>query len=321
MYENVNDPHLRSNLRKAWGFCNWHCSLLKKVQDSGFGTSILYADFLKSVLEEAQYLEKPWSPLSWFRQLSNRLCGKPYMHPFLKVYRTKTPCPLCVSASDAEQRYLHTILEFAEDPQFAQAYEKSDGLCLPHLVMALEIGHNCAGLKGVVNPTLKHWKRLHGNLKSFRDKHDWRNTLPFTPEESRSPHVALDTLTGMEGLFGNEIRGQWQETAPLERQIPFPSGGSEIPPEDAETLQFEKGKLELQIKELRAQLHECMSQRAALNYRLWEVTEDRNILEMHLTGERGNVETNQKLIAKLRQKVEGLEKELEQLKESRESSS
>jgi predicted nucleic acid-binding Zn-ribbon protein len=69
---------------------------------------------------------------------------------------------------------------------------------------------------------------------------------------------------------------------------------------------FERAKLELRIKELSEQLSEATSRAAALHYRLAQVAEDRNALEMNLSGERGANLLSQQVIVELRQEVEQL---------------
>jgi ssDNA-specific exonuclease RecJ len=69
---------------------------------------------------------------------------------------------------------------------------------------------------------------------------------------------------------------------------------------------FERGKLELRVKELSEQLSDATSRAAALHYRLAQVAEDRNALEVNLSGERGANQLSQRVILDLRREVEQL---------------
>ena len=72
---------------------------------------------------------------------------------------------------------------------------------------------------------------------------------------------------------------------------------------------FEHAKLELRVKELTEQLGEESRRAAALHYRLAQVAEDRNTLELNLAGERAASQLAQRAIAELRAELERLRAE------------
>jgi chromosome segregation ATPase len=80
---------------------------------------------------------------------------------------------------------------------------------------------------------------------------------------------------------------------------------------------FERAKLELRIKELSEQLSEATSRAAALHYRLAQVAEDRNALELNLNGERGANQLSQRVILELRREVEQLKADSVKAKQGR----
>lgn len=308
LYEQVNDPGTRAALRASWGFCNWHAWLARDILHSGLGTGIISEDLLGSALGRLRHLlvRVRRGPISagWLR----RLFGRSPRIPFLALWRRKAICPACRSAREAEASYLQTVLEFTGDPQFDRAFERSPGLCLPHVVRLVALGPAHARLETILERVETKWRRLQAELKSFVAKHDYRTTEPFTDDEAKSWTLAIELLAGAPGIFGHELHGDGSPAAEplvgpmtaLERQSPAAS--------DVETLQFEKEKLELRLKELTDQFSEVSSRAAALHYRLWEVLEDRKALEMNLSGEQASSRLWER-------KVEELQKEIDRLKE------
>ena len=41
-------------------------------------------------------------------------------------------CPACLAASEAETNHLSTLKRFADDRELQDAYQRSDGYCIPH---------------------------------------------------------------------------------------------------------------------------------------------------------------------------------------------
>ncbi len=104
----------------------------------------------------------------------------------------------------AEERYLRAALRFTDDAQFACAYDRSQGLCVPHAirVVALDAGGQEAGQ--LIEQTLPKWTVLRRDLAGFIGKHDYRNRQPFTEAEGTAYLRAFETLTGAPGVFGND---------------------------------------------------------------------------------------------------------------------
>jgi hypothetical protein len=119
LYESVNDPGLREKLRASRGFCREHAWQVQR-RGSPLSISILWQDLLS--------LEP--QPGDSRRGASNH---------------GRRACPACVVATEAEERYLGTLLEHLEADGLHDSYAASDGLCLPHLHTAL--AQSPAGVK------------------------------------------------------------------------------------------------------------------------------------------------------------------------------
>jgi hypothetical protein len=305
LYEHVNDPETRARLRASWGFCNWHAWMLRETPDSAFGSAILGEDLLRVLMrrfERSALREGTRGPRSWRRLLA--LFGRLPVPPIVHIHRRRPPCPACSRLAEAEAQYVATVLRFVQDPQFERAYRKSQGLCVPHALRALDIGGGGPAVHELLVRTLAKWAELRRDLAGFVGKHEYRNREPYTQAEGSAHLRAMETLTGRPGLFPNDLRRGLEPAA--RRAAPITPPVQSVEPDSG----FEHAKLELRVQELTEQLGEESSRAAALHYRLAQVAEDRNTLELNLAGERAANQLAQRAIAELRAELGQLRAEL-----------
>lgn len=108
-----------------------------------------------------------------------------------------------------------------------------------------------------------------------------------------------------------QLRSRSQRRAPSrsDRALDWPAS-----PEDLAA--FDRSKLELRVKELTEQLGDATTRAAALHYRLAQVAEDRNNLEMNVSGERAANALSERVIAELRAEIRKLRDELSRARSS-----
>lgn len=311
MYEQVTDPTTRGDLRDSWGFCNWHAWMLTELPDEALGTAIISEDLLEIALTRLHRLLVRVGRGKLKRRWLSRLIRRRPRIPLLDSWRRKTVCPVCRSGRFNEESYLQTILEFVGDPEFDKAFSRSWGVCLPHLLQLIELGRHHPRLEPVLKKTEAQWRQLQEYLKGFIEKHDYRATEKFTEEEARSWRQAIEMLSGAPGLFGNELHptrpfAVSPDRPPAADHPPAPAGAEEI-----EALRFEKAKLELRLKQLTDQYSEVSSRASALHYRLWQVMEDRKVVEMNLSAERASSEIWKRRVEELKEEVKRLQELLE----------
>lgn len=306
LYEGVNDPGARASLHASWGFCNWHAWMLPEILNSRFGTAIIYDDLLAKVRTRLRQLLGKMDRRTLNRGGLLRLIGKRSRLPILESWRQKSDCMVCRSGRTSEEAYLGVILDFTGDPEFDRAFERSGGICVPHLLRLSELGRDHPGLEISLKKIDAKWQQLQNRLRRFIDKHDYKATEPFTEEEARSWQQVVEILAGAPGIFGNEFHPMRLRTpsgaAPVMDRPPEPAAAEQ----DIEAVRFEKAKLELRLKQLTDQLSEVSSRAATLHYRLWEVLEDRKTLEMNLAGEQAASRLLERTVEELRKEVNRL---------------
>jgi hypothetical protein len=159
---------------------------------------------LRLALERTEALavapQRPRRP-RWLSALRRRRRAPAIAGP----YAERAACPACVTAASAERRYLEALVRFIEDGDLLAAYTRSDGLCIPHLLIAVDQGGGDARTPALVARTRETWRRLGGELGAFVAKHDYRNREPYTAAEAAASARAFDALAGAGGVFGNDL--------------------------------------------------------------------------------------------------------------------
>jgi hypothetical protein len=207
LYEQVNDPDTRRRLHASWGFCNWHAWMLREGSDPAFGTAIMYEDFLRAAIERFEgtrhhVADGPPSLLGWLGRLGRRGARS----PLAELYRRRAPCPGCTLIAESETHYVRIALQYIDDPAFDSAYQRSAGLCVRHVLHALEVDVSTAKTQRLVSRTCPKWLELRRDLHGFIEKHDYKKRQPFTEAESTAYLRALEVLSGARGLFGSDLR-------------------------------------------------------------------------------------------------------------------
>jgi hypothetical protein len=120
-YENVNSPKWRDQLRLSLGFCHEHAWLgVDQRLGDALGYSIIYRDLVNTVLKQLEI--------------------EPSRHKTAKstaALATHKTCPVCEHRNHITRTYLAVLAEQLKTPEMTSALQGSDGLCLPHLRMAL----------------------------------------------------------------------------------------------------------------------------------------------------------------------------------------
>jgi Family of unknown function (DUF6062) len=208
--EHVTDVATRRRLRASWGICNWHTWMVRDTRPTATGVAIVYEDLLRICRERLDMLADPrWRPVAglrhWLRGLVNRTSRRAVPDPVIE-YRERPRCALCAQLRLTEAHCLDAVLRFAHDPDFERAYQRSAGLCVPHLLGAVERGSGTPASATIVERTLGKWQAVRDDLGRFVAKHEYRNADAIRPEEARSYERVLEILAGRRGLFGSDMR-------------------------------------------------------------------------------------------------------------------
>lgn len=234
LWENVNDGALRKHLVRALGFCPNHAWQLQAIEETrwsdGLGTAIVYEDLTERALQALRaYREALPAPSDhqpslrkrlgqWLSGLGNgrrraRPSASPDEGPAGLIPRAT--CRACEIGTDADQRYTAWLVrDCTGDPDLRQAYQASDGLCLPHLRQALALAEitNPEATHFLTDVAIEHTAQLAGDLGEYIRKHihDFRHE-PMSEDEKRSWIRAVAWFSGEKRLSDTEATQEEQQ--------------------------------------------------------------------------------------------------------------
>jgi hypothetical protein len=190
LYEQVNDPGVRKEIKESFGFCNRHAWQLQKFYD-GLGLSIIY-HYLSGVLIDK--IDKQMDP----KTLIKRLLKDKEIRNFQKIQNT---CMVCKEEKEVERRYIEVFIDNFEDTELKCAFKNSFGLCLPHLLMLTKICKDAKLSTEVLKIEAVKIKSIIEELKEFERKYDYRFSKEKFGKEGDSWIRAIEKLIGKEGIF------------------------------------------------------------------------------------------------------------------------
>jgi hypothetical protein len=193
LWENVNDSGARQNIRQARGFCHQHAWQLIRGGASS-GSVIIMRDVLQNVLRilENARLE-PVVPVPFFRRTQPAAATA----ELVAELSPQVPCPVCAQAETAESALITTLVEgLPGENGLLQAYQASEGLCLPHLRQALSTARDPAVSAALVETQCAIWEKLEGHLSEIIRKLDYRFREEPRGEETGAAARAVAALSG-----------------------------------------------------------------------------------------------------------------------------
>jgi Family of unknown function (DUF6062) len=199
--EAVIDVDQRDTWREARGLCHWHAWMATETPHSAGSVAILYADVLHHDREHLAALTAA-APATWRwrsqRSLAQRLQG------WLRAWRQQRACPVCHLWREQEQLYLHVLLDDWQEPELAQAFAASSGLCWRHTLLLVEHGRQHAHVQAVLTAQQVHLQRLQDELREFIRKLDYRLARQPYGSEADAWRRVVTLYVGMRGEQGSE---------------------------------------------------------------------------------------------------------------------
>lgn len=175
-YESVNDPAWRDRLRVSLGFCHEHAWLAvdKRLGDA-LGFALIYRDVVNGILNR---LEDGVRHRTSRRSMSVlRRIPEPVRDILERILYAVTPqkhCPACQHRDEIRHITLSELVKELEAPEMADALQESDGLCLSHLRLALELVKNVSACESLLAIHREKLRSLSAELTEFIRKNDYQ---------------------------------------------------------------------------------------------------------------------------------------------------
>jgi hypothetical protein len=199
LWEQVNDPEVRSELNLARGYCHEHGWLLVRAGAS-LGVAILTRGVIKALLDVADSTPVQPGPLPAMEGLRKRLrpgFSSTSAAGLLEALSPQSPCPACAIVRDREQKLADTLLAHLEAPgSLAEAFAGGDGLCLAHLRSCLKRSTSPARTNLLLTAQRQVWQRLYEELGEFIRKSDHRFRHETFGAEADAWRRALEVISG-----------------------------------------------------------------------------------------------------------------------------
>jgi len=176
IYESVNDPRVRDMLRAAKGFCTRHAWQLRR-QGGALGIAIIYRDVVADILhtlDQAHFT--PPKRLSTHTVIEAMDKERPASATaeLVRALQDRALCPACKVEQRTEKTYVDLLLENIHREELYRALESSEGLCLPHLQMALTRLRSEAVYQRLMAAQRQSLARLLDDLSEMIRRHDYR---------------------------------------------------------------------------------------------------------------------------------------------------
>jgi Family of unknown function (DUF6062) len=176
-YENVNSPAWRDRLRASQGFCYEHAWLgVNGRLGDALGYSIIYRDILNSVLTElngqGSSVPPPRRGNSLLRQMPE--AARNLVEKMLTALTPRKRCPACDHRDETTRSTLAVLVDELETPEMRNALQASEGLCLPHLRLALERVKGLSSCETLLTLHREKLESLRAELDEFIRKNDYQ---------------------------------------------------------------------------------------------------------------------------------------------------
>jgi hypothetical protein len=196
-YENVNSPAWRDSLRASLGFCHEHAWLAVNGRlGDALGLSIIYHDIVNSVTKQ---LSNSPASTSHRRTSLLRQTPKPARDMIEKMLAALTPrkrCPVCEHRDEMTRSVLSALVKELEKPEMTAALQASDGLCLPHLRLALEHVKESSVYEKLLAIHREKFESLSAELAEFIRKNDYRAAKEGFGKEGNAWLRAVGMIVG-----------------------------------------------------------------------------------------------------------------------------
>lgn len=175
-YENVNTPKFRDQLRASLGFCHEHAWLaVDQHLGDALGFAIIYRDVINAIVGKLEDGVPDPASRRWTAVLKR--VPEQVRNTVERMLYALTPqkrCPACQHRDEMTRITISTLVKELENPEMAGALQASDGLCLPHLRLALEHVKDISACEKLLAIHNERFESLRAELTEFIRKNDYQ---------------------------------------------------------------------------------------------------------------------------------------------------
>jgi hypothetical protein len=204
LWEFTGDPRVRQRFDESFGLCGPHARLLIRVVEvhhlGGSGVARIYETVVSRFREELLEL------LPARRGVRHWLKLSPAMPDPSSLEGLKgRSCPLCKAGARSAEGAVFFLLQALQDLKegafWRRTFKESDGLCNPHLMLALRSERVRADpelWRFLIEDQLRRLEELQRRLYELQRKQSYDVREPVTPDEAESWQEAIRRFTGVD---------------------------------------------------------------------------------------------------------------------------
>jgi len=199
LYENVNSPAWRDRLRLSLGFCHEHAWLgVNQRLGDALGFAIIYHDIVNTVLNNLSDDNGRTGTSRRWASLLGRVPeqAKALIEKILYALTPRKRCPVCEYRDQLTGPMLSVLAEELETPEMLEALQASEGLCLPHLRLALEHIRDRSACEKLLTIHRAKLESLRTELAEFIRKNDYQVIQEGFGKEGDAWLRAVGMITG-----------------------------------------------------------------------------------------------------------------------------
>ncbi len=205
LWERVNDLETRARISESLGFCCEHTWQMLSMEQRGaaLGNSIIYKDLVGQILRGLATIKdtlngraqpddsRPAFPLR--RRRAGASDSTAVSEPLTPLRR----CRVCQAGEEMEAYAVVNLIRMLGDPEHQTLYDSSEGICLPHVRLAVKLSDSEPGLIYLVDSTRARLVLLQDDLAEFTRKQSWQHHHEIvSPAEQTAAERAAAFLVG-----------------------------------------------------------------------------------------------------------------------------
>jgi hypothetical protein len=206
LYDGATDPGIHQAIRARRGLCSTHAEQVTHYLGNAQTITIFYHAAVDEVVRLLGEMPDEVPPVTARRRIATLLGGN---HPGVGLAGSlapAAPCLVCHALDSAESLYAEVMATQLDDPRLSEAYQQSQGLCLPHLQRVLSLAADPAIIAALIATQRRLWAQLRDDLAAFIAKADYRFTYDDKGQEGDSWLRAVRQMHGPDRLFGPDPR-------------------------------------------------------------------------------------------------------------------
>lgn len=193
--EMLLNPETQQAFRERRGLCAQHSARAAEYIGGSLEIAMLYVVGLEEVVN-ALMADSPNGNGSFLQNLTARSQSDLDNH-----LAPTGACAVCVYVAECENRFIETLGEHISDPMLEKAFEESEGLCLPHFQIALQVINSHSARDKLIAIQKSIWMALKKELDSFIAKSNYLHQHEIDEQEGDSWRRVM-RIAGKSGVFG-----------------------------------------------------------------------------------------------------------------------